>query len=173
MNEHASTGRQVRAALTLPFVVTVVIPGLMLALRLGETQLTGPIRWLAAAVGAVALVVGLTLMWTTIRLLGGPGGGTLAPWDPTAHLVVSGPYRHVRNPMISGVFAVLLGEALLLANSAILIWFVGFVVVNAIYIPLSEEPGLRARFGTEYEAYARHVPRWIPRLTPWEPETRD
>ena len=42
------------------------------------------------------------------------------------------------------------------------------VIINVIYIPLSEEPGLARRFGDDYLEYKRNVPRWVPRLTPWE-----
>jgi hypothetical protein len=45
-----------------------------------------------------------------------------------------------------------------------------FFTVNAIYIPLCEEPGLEKRFGNDYRRYQRHVPRWLPRLRPWMPE---
>jgi len=45
----------------------------------------------------------------------------------------------------------------------------GVLFINAIYIPLLEEPGLVRRFGADYETYRRHVPRWIPRLSPWNP----
>ena len=45
-----------------------------------------------------------------------------------------------------------------------------FLAVNAVYMPLFEEPGLQRRFGKDYEAYAANVPRWLPRLRPWEPE---
>ena len=41
--------------------------------------------------------------------------------------------------------------------------------VNAIYLPLVEEPGLQLRFGADYEAYRAAVPRWVPRLRPWQP----
>jgi protein-S-isoprenylcysteine O-methyltransferase Ste14 len=47
-------------------------------------------------------------------------------------------------------------------------WFGIFVVVNAIYIPLAEEPGLAKRFGEDYLRYKQNVPRWIPRWKPWE-----
>ena len=36
--------------------------------------------------------------------------------------------------------------------------------MNAVYFPLVEEPGLRERFGEEYDAYRATVPRWLPRL---------
>jgi protein-S-isoprenylcysteine O-methyltransferase Ste14 len=91
----------------------------------------------------------------------------LAPWDATEKLVVVGPYRHVRNPMISGIFFILLGEVLMFGSVPLLVWFLVFVLGNATYIPLSEERGLARRFGEEYIRYKRHMPRWIPRLRPW------
>jgi len=107
-------------------------------------------------------------MVATIRLFVTVGQGTLAPWNPTQRLVIRGVYRHVRSPMIAGVFFVLLGEAVLAVSLALLGWFVAFVVLNAVYIPLAEEPGLMKRFGEDYPAYKQNVPRWVPRLTPWE-----
>jgi protein-S-isoprenylcysteine O-methyltransferase Ste14 len=98
------------------------------------------------------------------------GEGTIAPWDPPQRLVVRGVYRHVRNPMITGLCLVLLGEALLAASLPLLGLFAFGVIINVIYIPLSEEPGLARRFGDDYLTYKRNVPRWIPRLKPWQPE---
>ena len=97
------------------------------------------------------------------------GRGTLAPWDPTSTLVVEGPYRHVRNPMISGVLFLLLAEAALLGSVPLLVWFGAVAGVNAVYMPLVEEPGLVRRYGVEYERYRAAVPRWLPRLRPWQP----
>jgi protein-S-isoprenylcysteine O-methyltransferase Ste14 len=96
------------------------------------------------------------------------GKGTLAPWTPTRKLVVRGVYRHVRNPMISGVFCILLGEALLFGSPNLFTWFMIFVLINITYIPLFEEPGLEKRFGQDYLIYKKNVPRWIPRRKPWE-----
>jgi len=111
--------------------------------------------------------LGLWLMVQTIRLFVLVGDGTLAPWDPTQRLVVRGVYRHVRNPMISGVLFILLGEAVFLGSMALFYWFLAAAVVNLIYIPLFEEPGLEDRFGQDYVEYKRHVPRWLPRFSPW------
>jgi protein-S-isoprenylcysteine O-methyltransferase Ste14 len=120
-----------------------------------------------AVLGGICIYLGLLLMVATIRLFVTVGQGTLAPWNPTQRLVVQGVYRHVRNPMSSGVFFILLGEAFLAASLPLLGWSIFFVVGNAIYIPLAEEPGLVKRFGDEYLAYKRNVPRWIPRARPW------
>ena len=162
--------KHLRAILLLPFVVTVVIPSTILWLTGPDTfglWNSFPTRVGLFVVGSVLIGVGLVLMIATIRLFATVGKGTLAPWNPTQNLVVQGVYRHVRNPMISGVMAILLGEAVLAASFPLACWFSVFVVVNAIYLPLSEEPGLVMRFGNDYEAYRRSVPRWIPRLKPW------
>ena len=116
----------------------------------------------------LALVAAGLAMWTwTVRLFARVGRGTLAPWDPTRKLVVEGPYRHVRNPMISAVLGTLLGEAALLGSPGIAVWAAVFAVINTAYFVLSEEPGLERRFGEPYAEYKRHVPRWIPRRAPY------
>jgi protein-S-isoprenylcysteine O-methyltransferase Ste14 len=69
--------------------------------------------------------------------------------------------------MISGVFCMLLGEAIVLGSIVVFGWFILFLLENMLYIPLIEEPGLVRRFGEEYLLYRRNVPRWIPRLRPW------
>ena len=154
----------VRAVALLPFVVTVVVPGFLIGRRGFDLA-----AWWLVLLGAVLVVLGVVLVAWTVALFARIGRGTLAPWDPTARLVVAGPYRHVRNPMISGVLAIVLGEAGLFASTALLLWFAAVFVVNAVYFPLVEEPGLRKRFGAEYDAYWANVPRWLPRLRPWEP----
>jgi protein-S-isoprenylcysteine O-methyltransferase Ste14 len=71
--------------------------------------------------------------------------------------------------MLSSVFFLLAAEALLTTSWAVAAWGVVFVLGNLVYMPFVEEPGLRKRFGEDYEEYCRHVPRWIPRWTPWDP----
>jgi protein-S-isoprenylcysteine O-methyltransferase Ste14 len=155
--------RHVRAILLLPTVVTLVVPSIILWRT--ETN----VEVLPALIGAVLIGVGLALVVWTVKLFITVGQGTLAPWDPTERLVVRGPYRHVRNPMISGVACILAGEAALFGSLLLLVWFGAVVAVNAVYLPLVEEPGLRRRFGDDYDVYRQHVPRWLPRLRPWNP----
>jgi protein-S-isoprenylcysteine O-methyltransferase Ste14 len=147
------------------------IPGLLLYLNPDAIQpgWSWPLPWSLAPypVGLLLIGLGLTLMIKTIRLFVTVGRGTLAPWEPPQKLVVRGIYRHVRNPMITGVSCVLLGEAVLLGAISLLYWFLLFILANLIYIPLFEEPGLLQRFGQDYLLYKQNVPRWIPRLSPW------
>jgi protein-S-isoprenylcysteine O-methyltransferase Ste14 len=155
--------RHLLAILALPFNVLVTVPAVLLW-RYGF-EAPHPLS-LSTVLGVLLAAVGLSLMGATIGLFVRVGRGTLAPWSPTRRLVVQGPYRWVRNPMISGVLFVLLGETLLFRSPALLAWWAFFFLGNAIYLPLSEEPGLEARFGEDYRRYKRQVPRWIPRLTP-------
>lgn len=158
---------QLRAILVLPFNVLLTVPLVLLWRERGLPPGLGSA--LPVVAGVAFLAVGLSLMVATIRLFHQVGQGTLAPWSPTQKLVVEGPYRRVRNPMISGVLFCLAGEVLVFSSPAVAIWWAIFLVANAIYMPLIEEPGLRERFGADYERYCRHVGRWLPRLTPWDP----
>lgn len=142
----------------LPGTVTIVIPALIVWLGGAD------IAPVTAALGALLIVVGLALVVWTVQLFVTVGRGTLAPWDPTSALVVRGPYRYVRNPMITGVATILAGEAVFFRSWGIAIELAVFVVVNAIYFPLVEEPGLHRRFGADYEEYRARVPRWLPRV---------
>jgi protein-S-isoprenylcysteine O-methyltransferase Ste14 len=161
-----------RAIVLLPGVVTMVIPGIILwrtgTDSWGFWQSVPTTRIILPIIGIICICLGLTLMTATIRLFATIGKGTLAPWEPPQRLVVRGIYRHVRNPMISGVLFVLLGESVLTASVPLFRWFLLFAVINAVYIPLLEEPMLVNRFGDDYVTYKRNVPRWLPRLTPWE-----
>ena len=167
-----SAWRHARAIVLLPGAVTIVVPGAILIAAGGPDigwGLDGAVRVLPVLAGLALIVVGLALWTGTVRLLARIGRGTLAPWDPTQRLVVEGPYRHVRNPMITAVLAVLLGEAVLFGSPALLIWCAAFFVTNHAFFLLSEEPGLERRFGEQYRDYKRAVPRWFPRRTPWSP----
>ena len=158
-----SAWRHARAIALLPGTVAVVMPSVLIA-----SYGTG-VEPLRAALGA-PLVVGGFAMWTwTVRLFARIGKGTLAPWDPTERLVVEGPYAHVRNPMITGVLAVLLGEALISGSPPILYLAAGFVVVNHVFFIAYEEPAVERRFGAEYRRYKENVPRWVPRRAAWRP----
>lgn len=117
------------------------------------------LRWVGAllVVAAVPVVVDFCLRFVR------EGHGTPAPFAPPRRLVVSGPYRWVRNPGYVAAVAMIAGEALVLGSGAVLayaglVWLACHVLVVAY-----EEPTLRATFGDDYCAYRRRVPRWLPR----------
>jgi protein-S-isoprenylcysteine O-methyltransferase Ste14 len=153
--------RQLRAIAVLPGTVTIVIPALLVWFGGADVDLR------SAVIGAVLSASGLALVSWTIQLFVSVGRGTLAPWDPTSRLVVRGPYRHVRNPMITGVALIVAGEAVFFRSLGIAILLAVFLTINAISFPLVEEPGLSRRFGPDYDEYRAHVPRWVPRARPW------
>jgi len=153
----------------LPFTVLLIVPaGILWAtgFRIGWGL---GLPWDAVVVlaGSVLMGNGLYYLFMTIWLFINIGKGTLAPWSPTKKLVIIGPYRHVRNPMIASVIMILLGESIAFGSAWIFVWFLIFFGINHIYFGYSEEPGLEKRFGEEYIIYKKNVPRWIPRLRPW------
>jgi protein-S-isoprenylcysteine O-methyltransferase Ste14 len=164
--------KHLRAVALLPGIVLVVIPAVILWLTgpdtLGLWRSVPASKAILQALGGVCVGLGLVLIVGTARLFGTIGRGTLAPWDPPKRLVVRGVYRYVRNPMMSGALLTLLGEALLSACLPLLCWLAVAGVVYAVYIPLSEEPGLARRFGDDYMEYKKNVPRWVPRRKPWQ-----
>jgi protein-S-isoprenylcysteine O-methyltransferase Ste14 len=160
MKKHASLLAHLRDILILPTMVTVVIPCFI---DKPENLPSGYLQF----VGVVAGAAGLSLFLYTVILFKIIGRGTLAPWSPKQRLVITGPYRYCRNPMITGVFFILVGECIFFWSPALLSYLLIFFVINTIYFILVEEPGLQERFGNDYDEYKEHVPRWIPRLKPY------
>ena len=162
--------RHLLAVLLLPGMVVGAVPAwIRTALRAGDSRWPAD-SWQSALAHVASLAlfaVGLVLVIWCVSLFARVGQGTRAPWDPTSRLVARGPYRHVRNPMISGVVLLLAGQALWIGSWKLAVWLTLVLVVNHLYFLGVEEPGLAARFGDSYRDYAANVPRWIPRRTPW------
>lgn len=144
-------------SLILPITVLIIIPAF---LEPGITVKNLP----AFLIGFLMMIAGLTLIARSVSILTRIGDGTLAPWSPTKKLVTRGIYGTVRNPMISGVLTVLLGESITILSVQIFKWAIIFFIINNIWFFLYEEPNLEKKFGDEYREYKKSVPRWIPRL---------
>jgi protein-S-isoprenylcysteine O-methyltransferase Ste14 len=136
---------QIRS-LVLPLMVVLVVP-LLLVVRTNPfgIQYLSRLPDLQILVGCLLLGIGLLLLVVTIRLFIKIGKGTLAPWNPTKKLVTEGVYGYLRNPMISGVSIMILGESILLGSRIVLAWFIVVVMVNTLYFKLSEEPCLKLK----------------------------
>ena len=77
------------------------------------------------------------------------GVGTPAPVFPTRHLVVTGLYRYVRNPMYVAVVSTILGQGLVLGNVTLLEYGGMVWLLFHLFVLVYEEPTLRATFGSE------------------------
>jgi len=157
--------RWLSAILFLPINVTIIIPLILFDLNISESNNLE--KWLAIFIG----LPGLILSVISARLFAKKGGGgTPAPWDPINNLIISGPYRYVRNPMLIGVNIVLFSESLLFKSFPLFIYSCLFFFGNIIYFRTSEEPTLIRRYGSEYRDYLENVPRWMPRIKPYYPK---
>jgi protein-S-isoprenylcysteine O-methyltransferase Ste14 len=150
-----------------PGIVAVYVPWLICRWHFAKSL---PGNLLVRLIGVLLLAAGLPVLLDSFIRFALQGLGTPAPVFPTRHLVVSGFYRYVRNPMYIAVVLLILGQGLLFGRIRVIeyglaVW-VGFYLLVFIY----EEPTLRRTYGPEYEEFCAHVPRWIPRLRPWRPE---
>ncbi len=168
------TRRLIKVFFIAPFNIMIVLPGLILWFS-RQTGFLASLNWrfdlFWGILGAGLISVGIVIAWSCVSLFADYGDGTPAPWDPPKRLVVRGMYRHVRNPLVEGVFCILLGESLLIGSFALFLWFLFFVSINLAYTPLIEEPELMRRFGQSFRSYMQNVPRWLPRRNPWESHT--
>jgi len=155
--------------IALPGTFLVLVPWGILWLTRGAAWQFHPVDLphLSLLIAVIVGLCGLGLVTWTVSLFFRFGEGTAAPWDPPQRLVIRGPYRHVRNPMLTGVWLLLLCEVIVFQSWGIFVLLLVFVMVNLVYLPLVEERGLEKRFGQDYVVYKQHVPRWIPRFTAW------
>ena len=144
----------------IPGVVAGYVPWAFFGLSKARPDPSSPVHLMALLIG----VSGVALLAACIWEFAMRGRGTLAPLDPPRELVVRGLYRYVRNPMYLAVTLIILGEALLLRSTGLLLyWAIWFAAVNLV-VRFYEEPGLRRRFGASYDHYAHAVGRWVPRF---------
>ena len=148
-----------------PATVAGYVPWLLTRWRV-ETPLLGVAA--GRPLGYVLVMAGAAVVVESFCRFAFKGLGTPAPIAPTTHLVVSGLYRYVRNPMYVGVLAVVLGQALILGHAVLVLYAVFLWAAFFAFVVLYEEPALQRRFGASYTEYRANVRRWLPRLTPWE-----
>jgi protein-S-isoprenylcysteine O-methyltransferase Ste14 len=142
-----------------------------------------PPVWLALAlISMVVLDVLLPLAGTlpaALRFLGAPlialGVGfilwcaglfkraqtTIVPFEESSALVQTGPYARSRNPIYTGMLAILAGTALALGTLSPWLVLPVFAWIIRTRFIAGEEAMLRTRFGADYDAYCARVRRWL------------
>ena len=108
--------------------------------------------WWQMALAGVLIAAGVAPGFESARRFLAVGLGTLVPTAPTEHLVVSGFYRFVRNPMYVGVLIALIGEAVLFERRIMIVYPVIVWMVVNLFVCFYEEPTLTRRYGEEYLA---------------------
>jgi protein-S-isoprenylcysteine O-methyltransferase Ste14 len=123
-------------------------------------RLGGMTPWTLAAGAAVALVGVLFRAWAA---------GHIVKND---RLATTGPYAHTRNPLYFGSFLIACGFAVA-AHWALLLVVAAFFY--AVYKPViaREREHVSGLYPEAYAEWARHVPLFFPRPTPWRPGSRD
>jgi protein-S-isoprenylcysteine O-methyltransferase Ste14 len=147
-----------------PGVVAGLIPWLITGWRVPDW---GGWIWPVAIVAGLLILSGIAVLLNAFARFA-RADGTPAPPVPTAHLVVVGPYRFVRNPMYVAVVAIILGQALLFGSLWTVLYAAVAMTAVALFVRFYEEPTLERTYGDEYRTYKANVRAWIPRLRPWD-----
>ena len=117
--------------------------------------------------GMAAFVVGSALGLASCVTMALRGNGTPLPAETARELVITGPYRFVRNPMaLAGVVQTVAVGLMFGSWMVIVVAFAGALAWNLLIRPV-EEADLAARFGQPYRRYAEGVRCWIPTRSPW------
>ncbi len=163
------SGERLRASLgtaafflAAPAVVAGLVPWLITDWQVDE-RLPVPLR----AAGALLAVLAIVSLVSSFAKFAIEGLGTPSPTAPTKHLVVSGLYRFVRNPMYVAVLTIIVGQALLLGSAALVAYAALVALAVVSFVRLYEEPTMLSTYGPQYERYRAAVPGWIPQLRPW------
>lgn len=146
---------------------TILVPGLV-AVLIPHRLLPPGARpqWSGFGLpGLLLLAAGACVyLWCAFWAFAWVGHGTPAPMDPPRRLVVHGLYRFVRNPMYLGVSGIIIGQAVLFRSIVLVEYWLVWGLFVFLFVLSYEEPTLRRKFGADYDAYCREVPRWLPRF---------
>lgn len=146
-------------------LVTYYLPW-QLASRDPEIFHTGIFRLLALPFWVSGALIILRCSIDIVR----SGHGTPAHLDPPKLLLITGPYRYVRNPIYLGSLLVQLGTILWFGSVLLILYFLFAMIAFHILIVFFEEPILQKMFGAAYNEYVKKVPRWIPKPQASDPK---
>ena len=153
-------------------IFLVIAPGIVAGYvpwRISRWHVGAPLLGtsLSRLAGVLLIVAGIPVLLDSFARFALQGLGTPAPIFPTRHLVVSGFFQYVRNPMYVAVVSLILGQGLFFGSIRLLEYGTAVCLGFHLFVLIYEEPVLRKSYGREYEEFCANVPRWIPRLRPW------
>jgi len=150
-------------------LATIVVPGTACALipyyilKATHVSLSPPfdiLQFMAILISVLGLYM---IVWVSTAFVR-QGKGTPIPIDPPTHLLITGLYRYVRNPMYVGALLIVIAEAIYFSYPWLMLYAAGLWAALHTALVVFEEPQLKRRFGADYEHYLMTVPRWIPKL---------
>lgn len=120
--------------------------------------------WWSLGLSALLLVPGCVIMlWPVMQFF--RARGTPVPFNPPPKLITTGLYAYIRNPMLLGLFLLMLGLGVLFGSLSLIFIFTPlFILLNVLYLKAIEEKEMEKKFGEEYLEYKKKVPMFIPRL---------
>jgi protein-S-isoprenylcysteine O-methyltransferase Ste14 len=140
-------------AIIVFFVIRLFEPGILLLRIIPGTVLTG-------LAGILITTAGLAFAtWARLHL--GKYWSSMVMIKTGHHLIRTGPYRIVRNPMYAGMLVALIGAAIAIGELLALL-FVGIIVIGIWLKITAEEKILQEKFGEEYTRFRREVKALIP-----------
>ena len=120
----------------------------------------------SSLLGGIFILLGLAYaLWSIIDQLF-LARGTPLPVMATKKLLITGPFKHCRNPMSFGTLLLYFGIGIFIGSISAIGMVLIFMILLITYIKKIEEQELELRFGEEYLAYKKETPFIIPRISP-------
>lgn len=166
----AATGTKRTRTLLTPVGITIfgaftaffVVAALLVDEALGLPSVLPDGARLPVSILVMAVGVALTA-WSGFHFL--RVKGTPVPFNPPPTVVTTGPYRHARNPMLTGVFLFLFGLGFGVDSFSLVFFFTPlFVLMNVWELKEIEEPELVKRFGGDFIEYRDRTPMFFPKI---------
>jgi glucose/arabinose dehydrogenase/protein-S-isoprenylcysteine O-methyltransferase Ste14 len=149
-------------AFFISVILLVILASLAADRLLGLPALTA---WPTALYAGLPLFAAGAALWLWSVLQFVRAKGTPIPLNPPPKLIEDGPYRYVRNPMLAGVFIMLLGLGVLLRSWSLAAVFTPLFILSALLeFKFIEEPELERRLGDAYRSYRARTPMLVPRI---------
>jgi protein-S-isoprenylcysteine O-methyltransferase Ste14 len=158
MNHDTSRPRLLKARQlhTRIFAVLLLV---LVAVTAPQLDSSSVLRFVMRWVGYLLVIVGTFGRIYTSVFIGGKKNDVV---------VRDGMFAVVRNPLYVFSFIAVAGIGLQSGMLTILVLLLGAFCLYYPKVVAREEAFLLHRFGEEYAAYMREVPRWLPRLSLWK-----